>query len=697
MLRFIAPCLLLVLLSFAGCGGDDGTSPGPDTDAPVASGTIDAGGGEIGDADVALTVPAGALDAETDLEIYRESEGRPYGDTGDPVYRLTGLPAQLDAPVTLRLRHDGTKAIDAPTLFFGEERESHEGGRSVSWEMVASRDSTGWVIADLPRGAYDLGDRASREVFLASVDDIAAVSYPGGHFRVVYLETEVTEDRAVDMVQTFDNMYMNLYAANFRFGDQDTIWPLNVYLREPVRDTAAEYILGPWGKGHFNFEPYLADEGVNLTPIVAHEVFHCAQDYYDTRHPSEWLTINPARHWLDEATAAWFESFVSGDPQYAPVGVNLDNYVAPFSGLCGQAASEQGDFGYGMSSLVRRLIETQGTARLHQIFVAFSKHGTAYDTMIEVMDPPLDRWCAQFQRDLVTGDSTPVSGLPGMWWSWSPVGSITGATGDDETLTLRILDFGSDIERISIGGEPPEDDTSLKVKMLDPDAYDLAVFGYHEDDDLPVLLVTGTDSLTVDDWPDVHGSYTDLMVQAVKPRGAEPDGCHLVETDVRLEVVEEQDLSRYEGAGIHLDYHAYWSNGEVPTQGLNLTAVAGIWSGNTYSASWDSTSPSGTHFTGHFDATVDPTDLAVTGWDVASTWEYSPGNYNYYSTSGSGSVPLTYTGDTYLRFNLYEQDVCGAVSSIYVSTVRDDETTREILDHGCNDQSSLTFYLRDDE
>ena len=265
--------LALLMISLAGCGGDDGTAPGTQPDDPVASGTIDADGGEIGDADVTLTVPPGALDDETDLEIYLEDEGQPYGESGEPVYRVGGLPQQLDAPLTVRLRHGGGKDRETvPYLFIGEERESIHGGTGVTWEAVAAVDSSGWMVAHLPRGPYETGDKYDRALWLSPSTIISSVHLVGGHFKVFYLEEEVETARATVVAKTFEQMYDTLYGIGFHFGEQDTIWPLPVMMRKPVAASHAEYWSGPWGKGHFNLETYMALEGNPLREVVLHRI-----------------------------------------------------------------------------------------------------------------------------------------------------------------------------------------------------------------------------------------------------------------------------------------------------------------------------------------------------------------------------------------------------------------------------------------
>lgn len=134
------------------------------------------------------------------------------------------------------------------------------------------------------------------------------------------------------------------------------------------------------------------------------------------------------------------------------------------------------------------------------------------------------------------------------------------------------------------------------------------------------------------------------MVQAIKPRRAEPDYHHPVEVDVELEVVQEEDLAR---------------------------------------------------FFGSFTATVDPANLTLTSWSAQSTREYSADSRDYYQVAGAGALPLDYTGSDYLRWNLDDQAVCDATTTIVQYTIRDGATDEEVLQWSCDGDSYFQFWIRD--
>jgi len=698
---FVA-ALMLCLCLCAGCGGDS-TSP---EDTPIATGTIGDDGGELATDDVTLTVPTGSFDADTDLNLYQQSGGNPFSGT-EPVYRFSGIPESLDQPLTLRIRHGVVKSLtaaddeDSLMLFLGEERESTDGGRSLSWFRIACRDSAGWCIADLHRGPYLLDAKDAPDLHAAVSSVTRAISVGDGHFEVVFDDSEVTREEAIFIAQTFEHMYDTIYTMGFHFGEQDTIWPLDVYMREPEAETIAEYKAGAWGKGHFNFEPFLAGSEELLARVILHETLHCAQDYYDVRHPSEWKVINQERLWLDEATAAWLECVATDYATCKPFGMNLDNYKAPLAGIVGHPALENAQYGYGMASFMKYLFEHQTEERLHELYVAFSQHGMVVDALMDVLDPPLTEWCVDFQRKLITNELFVYDNLDVFWWDWA-IDRRWNANGGPETLSTTVTDFGSRVLKFAIEGGEPDENTSLEVTLTTIDAkndpaLELAVYG-RPTDGVPVLLGTGTDNVLVDDWPAVYAANEDILVQIIKPWGEGPEYYTETPATVELDLAEESDLSRFETVQVSAQYHAFWSAGdERPEQGLNFIARDGEWNGNTYTAEWDSLD-NGTRFVGSLTATVSADGQSLLSWSAQSWWEYNGDqDYNYYTMSCSGSAPLVYTSDNMMRYELDDEAVCGFATNIYVANVRDGVTTDEVVNYICNDDSYLTFRFRDDE
>ena len=99
MRQLYAIILLGTFTFFGGCGGDDGTRPQDDGGAFYEvhdSATVGAEGGVLEGDDFVATIPAGALDADYDLELRSSGDEQPWGETtASDVYVLDGVPEGL--------------------------------------------------------------------------------------------------------------------------------------------------------------------------------------------------------------------------------------------------------------------------------------------------------------------------------------------------------------------------------------------------------------------------------------------------------------------------------------------------------------------------------------------------------------------------------------------------------------------------
>ncbi len=130
-MRFIPILALLALM--AGCGGDDGPAapdPTPDPEVGVPDGdpstaTIGSGGGTLASSDGAfsLTIPAGALSADTGVTIQPITNVAPGGLSKG--YRLSPDGLQFAAPIDITFEiADDALAVTAPEFLDGAVQRS---------------------------------------------------------------------------------------------------------------------------------------------------------------------------------------------------------------------------------------------------------------------------------------------------------------------------------------------------------------------------------------------------------------------------------------------------------------------------------------------------------------------------------------------------------------------------------------------
>lgn len=685
----------LTAVAIWGCGGDSGTAPDASPPPALVQGIVDAAGGELAHAEVVLTVPAGALAGAVDLAIYAETQGHPFGAGRAAAYRIDGLPAELVLPVTLRLRSaKAASAGDSLAFFRGELREGYEFGRRVSWFAAASRDSSGWCIAELDRGALPLDGKTDGDVFAAVDGDIDVLVHDDNHYRIIFPVSAVAREDAAAVLGAFEYQHGMTEAMGFSFGSFADIWPLDILVRAADFSRAC-YVTAPRGAGHFILHPDWVAAGAALAPVVAHEVLHCAQTFYDPRPPAQWGTLNAERLWLDEATAAYVEAITAGAADYVPFGLAFELLLAPLAGVAGHPDLASAEYGYGMASFIKYLCEDPGSGqsdeRLAQLYAHFAAEGSVTAAFAAVLEPPIAAWCADMHRKLVEGRIFNPDGAAASW-HWRPIDGYLGSqTGAVVTVRKTVPALGGDIARFILTGDAPAAPTMLQATAVAVDGrwsgagerrlepLPLTVYG-RRSGEMPVLVANGVDSLGIADFPQFYAAYDEALVLVSRPFSAgsgvdialrvTETVTHPVFSQTRLDaaVNNVRRLMVCEGGDCT---QANWTTYEA----LWLKDIDGVWDGTTFTATWNNAFPPGAPDggerveSGGLSLTVAADGAAIMALDAHQVVAYANGDVLAFSWSRDNAetvIPEFFDLPGYtVGYRLTGSDVCSGLELAY--------------------------------
>jgi hypothetical protein len=707
---FLATCALLL----AGCSDDKTTEPTGDGDL-LASATVGAEGGEVSAEEIGLTVPAGALDVPTTLSIHKAADAHPFGVAGQAVYELKGIPESLGAPLALRVRGQ-TGESDSQHVFIGEIRESQSGGRELTWFEIPCEDSLGWCYAELPRGAYDLaedigardaaGKSALPTLRVATVSGLHQVISAAGHFELIGQPEVVTTSMLISLAARMEAGFDSVWALGFHFGEQDTIWPLKVYFRNLVAEEMlfARYFIAPHGKGHFEFDPLIFYDEILLSAVPIHEVFHCAQDFYDYRPPEEWKTLNAPRIWLDEACSSWIEKKTSTESEFSPIAMTDGNYeVELWHGLHPPKSTWMScaDYGYGMSSLIEYIADAQGEGRVEDIYAYFvSSQASVEDCLLDVPDPPLEEWISDYHRALVEEEIYVFN--DGACFNTMAIDK--NFTPEDSpwenTHDLSANPFSAKWERWTISDPRPEPAAGLVFRIdyeerAGAPPSQAAIFGLRSGHP-PELLVMAPDSVRLGNLPRLRAIYDSFLFFVSRPENIPQPGWFSDDLPYswEVELVDAIDLSRFETSVIQLRYHPIWHNGaQQDYKSINFSSSRGVWTANQYVATWDSLDAGVRHF-GEIRINVDPDTRALQTWSLNGGWDYPTGDYSRWQANGTG-MGLGYSDDNSLEWGVTKSATRGVVTDIFEEHTSSGELWRRLVGFDCNEYSYLTIRVGD--
>jgi hypothetical protein len=695
-----AASVVLVLL-VAGCGSDSTEPQEPVLDVVLAESTIGPEGGVLAGGDLELVVPAGAFPAQADLSLIRETECDPLG-VGAAPYRIEGLPSTWNASLDVRLRRP-VAAPDSATLVLGEDVwVTSLAATQTTWRFVHTIADTAWWATTLepPDGAA----KAPRDVGAVDVRVLLMLNRgihytSGGHFEIGFDPLTVLPERILALGEYLEEAHAYFQGLGYSVADR-TAWPVFVMVR-PL--SAGQY--GFFSPSHWSvnactleFNATMLHDAAEMQVTAGHEYFHFVQYFYDPR--SIWARASDGgpNLWLDEAASVWIERAFSDDPAQVSV-VRAHNELVPLGGAAAGAPADPANHGYGLASL---LLYANGLAslddRLRGTYEDIRSGATPFAALQSHLPGAIGDWWDDYLELLVGGGLYgDVTGAM-VRDERSGLFAVNGAADTLSTFHHQFADLSGRIYWVNLRYAAIDPRATL---MVDADGGECSIvaFRFHADEPL-VALGRSDDRLTVTGLRDLTDADCGLMVLVANRRAEAPGFDQLSPVTVTLRIGNQTDLSRFDTGILNLQYVADWSNGaHAPLQQLFLSGRDGHWIGGAFAADWDSLEVGTNHrYRGHFHVTVDPATLAVTSWDAEHRWiaAGNEGTYSLYRASGT-ALPLVTTTENGLMYQIDDDSVCDAISTIQVRLFTEGLLTLELVSWGCDANSRVRLDLRDEE
>lgn len=700
--NYLLPILFPLLLSLTilpGCSGDSSspTRPPEPSETPLAEVSIGADGGVLTAEGFALTVPAGALDAATDLALYAEEPGTAFpGGEASPVFRIEGLPAHLTTALPLRLAHGSATGDSLYALIGGESYVPSLQETAVTWEVADCADSSGWARLELPAADPVPGkDASTAPLSVTIIRGVAETLTADDRFKIYWSPSMATNIQIAALKEDLE-IAMGIYDSMGFQQEGFTAWPIKAIVK-PMAD------FGYWAPnpdrlgGHLAFSTTWIGDASEIRLTAGHELLHFCQYFYDPRTVWERGSFAGPLVWLEEATAVYIEDYFAPNPEYCSAARGgrelalLDGLLVPGTG------HTMGQHGYGVSSLIRYLAETEGDGFILDTFegIKSGQHAVAAlqaSTTTDISDQWLD-----ILEELVTGNIYSDVTLGVVLGYPAPVLLQIDSAAD--SVASNLMHFPDLSGQTYFVNYPHyEFNTNQRLQFwCDVPEYGLAVFGLTYPDTLQ-LLGHAYGPVTVGNLPFVKEHYGSLLLLVSNQHLAGPD--YLGPSDITLQarLRETEAAPQYDHGQIRIRYEADWSNGShVVYQDMNFTEVPGTFTGTSFSASWDSTATNGVHYSGHLSVVLDPGDLHALSWSARNYSWMDDGTSADFQASGT-VLPVVTSTQSDLDTRIEGTETGGAIGGLSVTYVNSEGETYRTLDSWtCNSGSyvKVLLYNRD--
>lgn len=405
---------LLLILLLTACGGGDAKGF-----KKAGNATVGTAGGEVktSKGELTLQIPAGALEAETPIEITMNPEADAAGiDQASPVFEIKGI-EKYTKPMTFTIK--ATKPLGGETFAVvglkanipsadGEKMGFFYIPCQVSGDMVTFTIDPNqvltqgerfmqWAFSGLDRVYADKPPTIGR-VLTAAIETNKSVKKTA-HFSVV-ADSDVKPIQVETANAYLEDVVYKTYAdMGFKLEEKYTAWPISVNIRAPYRIfSEREWFGDKEDAGSFYDLPGFAPRIVinknmlgqfdDIKMTLMHEFFHFVQGLYGSDND-----------FLDEASATWIEETAKGS-SYFPENYNnygeYDGQIFSPIDAQGRTAARQG---YGSASLIKYLVGVHGKGKLVSIYENIGSYDSPEATLKAFA--PIESWNSDFYIKLL--------------------------------------------------------------------------------------------------------------------------------------------------------------------------------------------------------------------------------------------------------------------------------------------------------
>jgi hypothetical protein len=696
-MRLLLTFSLAGLLLLAGCSSDDSSPTNPPTpdEEPLAAATIGPEGGVLTSEGFELVVPAGALEAAAQLELFAEETGSAFA-TGEaaPVFRIEGLPEARNADLVFRLAHssatgDSLYALVGRTGYVPSLQETRR-----TWEVADCADSSGWALLHIPETDKPHDKNGAATMAVTIIRGVAETLTSDGKIKLFWSPLMAIDDEVADLKA---NLEEALALYEFMGFEQEgfTGWPIKAII-QPLD------CFGYWAPnpdrlgGHLSFAVEYIDDPLEMRLTAGHELLHMCQYFYDPRTVWERGTFAGPLVWIEEATAVYIEDYFAFDDSYCSAARG-GRELAPLDGILVAGSSHtMGEHGYGMSALIRYLAESEGDGFILETFQDIKAGQHAVAALQENTETDIsDEWM-EILEELITGNIySDVTVAHVLNYAGGSFMHIYSAADSVASRTLRYPDLSGQTFILDYENSYEFAANQRLEFWCDAQEYGLSVFGCILPDTLD-LLGHAYGKVTLSNLSFLQDRYAGLVLLVSNQRMQGPD--YLGTTDITLESrLRRSELApAYDHGKILIRYEADWSNGQhTMYQDMTFVEVPGTFSGNTFAASWDSTGTNGVHYAGHINVTLDPGDRHALSWSARNYSWMDDGTSSEFIASG-GELPEVSATTTFLDTRIEGETTCGSIGGLSVTFINSEGETYRTLDgYTCNSGSFVKVLLYD--
>ena len=754
-MKKLSPFLLLFFVLIQSCEKEpesdipDGTSG----EKPLAEAIIGIEGGKLESEDFRLTIPAGALNETTSLELFIEENDESFGSNKvSQTFRIKGLTKEWSRPLSIEVKYTGTLEAEVYiAMGYKHYLEEWEDTTMVN-DLLDAVDSIGFLKATIPPLISASNSTKSYSKGQLIVDPIVLHHYLifRGIHKMETLQSECMEikyerdlkfnkskleqfardmDDAAYIFAAMNLMDIGLFQNEkikvlINSDKPESAQPIFI---EPEIKVPAEIhpatllkILNSKYRIHIPENYFLNASNKELKMIAGEGVFR-----YET-----YCMFANNKAWLHWAFFFWVREFFYGSIHESLSGVVNALFMQPFKGMNSVERIDIHPFlygfklkdkihGFGMSALMKYLLEnySENLNLIAKIYLELLKttdtKGHPIDAILKSVEAPENDWWPGFIKDYLIGN---IWDIPAEKFI-EKIKFSDEVHFIDETDTVKYLersypDLSAQLFKINLATylsvNVLDDSDKLNFKLgpghLNLDYVTVLLFGYK--DGKLTYLNEGNDINLENLKSMIDNGYTTLIAAVVNSANEYP-----FEEDMNIELairiksqrawswkylsIDAQVANAIFRSSTGEDY--LWDKFKFELNDRYMNASD---DGARFTTSW-AEETSGFKFEGGIDITIDTLNFEIIDF-YAWTHEQSISDNKVtlsekkiIRSNENMSIPVAYLDNDYLTHLLTGEDVCSALHEFTYEyrmyPGEDYEYSNTLVSYTCNEDANILF------
>ncbi len=503
--------LFFTFLTITSCSKNNPTEPEKTIDNEytlTSTETIGPNGGEIIADELTINIPTSSFSSTTEIKIYSSQTDKPFGENHiSKTYKIDNLPTNYVKPIEIAIKYSEGSTTDKHFLVLGQETFT-EGEIITTYSRIYSTDTNNVLTCYIPVPQQEnilekTSDENQKNLIILSVNSLDYLS-PQNHFAItspIYTEP----NSIIQLGDYLEEAYQKVLDLGFNY-DERTNWPVEVFIRD-LSPGVDGYTSCSWfgnNYGYIEFNTKLLNDLAKLRVTAGHEFFHLIQYLYDTRSgitKSGWASTH---HWVNEATAAWFEEKFSEIPDYTSDAIlegpyySLDGMqISPYDNN-GKLLENFYSFCYGRGPIIKYLVNRYGEGIIIKIFNDI-KNGKHPVEAVCQYDPK--GWWEDFLKELILGNV--YTRIPNDTWitTGGPSDRFNVSSSSDtlHTFTRAYKDLSAKISYIQLSFPDVNSDAKAVFKISGAENRFLLLFKYYRSTQNIEFLGSNKNEIVVSD------------------------------------------------------------------------------------------------------------------------------------------------------------------------------------------------------